>query len=321
MVQNTRTTAAPKGSALVAFLFFTLFVAGAPVAIRMTYAELAPFSMAALRFGLAALILWGIVLYKHIPLPRGRALAGALLYGALTVGLAFLFINWGLVATPAGRASILMATIQLLSVFLSALHGVERITRRGLLGASLAVAGIAVTAASPANGQASLPHMAAILMGAGLSAEGGVLVKWFPPSPVVVTNAIGVTVGGAILGVASLVAGEAWMVPVHARTWAALAYLVLPVSVGAFLLYLHVVHAWSPTAASYGFVVSPLVTIVAASVLAGEEIAPKFLAGAVLVLAGAVVGALLPARATPAPSPASPDPCHDTEGRLIPDCG
>ena len=211
-----------------------------------------------------------------------------------------------------------MATIPLLSVFLSALHGVERITRRGLLGASLAVAGIAVTAASPANGQASLPHMAAILMGAGLSAEGGVLVKWFPPSPVVVTNAIGVTVGGAILGVASLAAGEAWMVPVQARTWAALAYLVLPVSVGAFLLYLHVVHAWSPTAASYGFVVSPLVTIVAASVLAGEEIAPKFLAGAVLVLAGAVVGALLPARAAPAPSP---DPCHDTEGRLIPDCG
>ena len=217
MVQNTRTTAAPKGSALVAFLFFTLFVAGAPVAIRMTYAELAPFSMAALRFGLAALILWGIVLYKHIPLPRGRALAGALLYGALTVGLAFLFINWGLVATPAGRASILMATIPLLSVFLSALHGVERITRRGLLGASLAVAGIAVTAASPANGQASLPHMAAILMGAGLSAEGGVLVKWFPPSPVVVTNAIAVTVGGAILGIASLAAGEAWIVPAQAR--------------------------------------------------------------------------------------------------------
>jgi len=317
-VQNTRPlAAAPKTSALVALLLLTLLLAGAPLAIRMTYAELAPFWTAALRVMLAAPILWGIVIYKRIPLPRGRALMGAVLYGALTVGLAFLFINWGLVATPAGRASILMSTVPLMSVFLSALHGVERITRRGLLGASLALVGITLTAANPAAEQSSLPHMAALLVGAALSAEGGVLVKRFPPSPVIMTNAIAVTVGGAILGVASLAAGEAWIIPVQARTWAALAYLVIPLSVGAFLLYLHVVHAWSATGASYGFVVSPLVTIAAASVLAGEEIAPKFLSGAVLVLAGAVVGALLPAKARHA---ALPDRCYDAEGRLIPDC-
>lgn len=306
----------PDRSVLIAFLLFILVSGGASVAIRITYQELAPFWAGASRFFLGALILWGLVLYKRLPLPRGRALAGAVLFGALTVGLAFMLVAWGLVETPASRYQILMATLPLLTLFLSSVQGIESITRRGVLGALLAVAGILVTVGGSSTAEMSLPHIAAILLAAVCLAEGGVLIKKFPPNPPIMTNAIGMTVGGFILGIASLVRGETWSIPTLTSTWIAYIYLVIFMTVIAFLLYLFVLGKWSASGTSYGFVLIPLVTIVVASSLMGEKITWNFLAGAGLVLVGVLVGALLPARKKPAPV----EECKDRSGKVLPRC-
>ena len=113
--QNSTRSGLPERSVLVAFLLFIVVGGGASVAIRATYAEMAPFWAAASRFVLGALAMWTIAFFRRIPLPKGQALVGALLFGTLTVGLAFLLISWGLVATPASRYQILMATVPLRS--------------------------------------------------------------------------------------------------------------------------------------------------------------------------------------------------------------
>jgi drug/metabolite transporter (DMT)-like permease len=313
---NQARSDSPDRSVLIAFVLFIIVGGGASVAIRITYAELAPFWAAASRFILAALVFWAIAFFKRIPLPKGRALLGALLFGTLTVGLAFLLISWGLVATPASRFEILMATVPLLTVFLSSLHGIEAISVRGVLGSILAVGGIAITFGGPSTSELSLPHVAAILLAAVFIAEGGVLIKKFPPNPPIMTNAIGMTVGGFILGLASLVSGEKWTIPTLTSTWIAFIYLVIFVTIVAFLLYMFVLSKWSASRTSYGFVLVPLVTIVVAASVVREEITWNFLVGAGFVLAGVLVGALLPSKT----KHVAAEECKDRSGQVLPRC-
>jgi drug/metabolite transporter (DMT)-like permease len=315
-VQSVATTRVPERPVLLAFFLFILVGGGASVAIRITYAELAPFWAAASRFALAAIVFWLLVYFQKLRLPKGRALLGAVIFGTVTVGLAFVLIAWGLVATPASLYQILMALVPLLTLFLSALHGVESITTRGILGSLLAVVGIAITVGGATSVQLSLPHIVAILVAAAFMAEGGVLIKKFPPNPPIMTNAIGMTVGALILGVVSLFSREPWVLPTQTNTIVAFIYLTFFVTILAFMLYMFVLGKWTASGTSYGFVIVPLVTIVVAATIAGETITINFLLGAVFVLAGVFVGALLPSRT----KPAEIEECKDRSGQVLPRC-
>jgi drug/metabolite transporter (DMT)-like permease len=290
---------------LAAFVLFVVLAGGASVAVRITYGELAPFYSGAARFAFAAVIFWILVFIRKIPIPRGKALLGAALFGTLSVGLAFTFIAWGLVATPASTYQVLMALVPLLTLFFAYFHGVERIRWQGLLGSLLAVGGIAVVVGGGSRGQLSLPHVLAIIAGAACLSEAGVIAKKFPRSHPLATNAIAMTIGAVLLSTVSLITGEAWIIPSQVDTWLAFGYLTIFVTFVVFLTYLYILGRWTASGASYGFVLTPLVTIVVASSLAGEQITLSFVAGGVLVLAGVLVGALLPSRP---PKPPEPEP-------------
>ncbi len=307
----------PDRRVLIAFMVFILVGGGASVAIRITYDEMAPFWSAASRFGLAAIAFWSLVAIRRLSLPRGRALIGAVLFGLLTVGFAFALIGWGLTETPASVYQVLMALIPLVTLFLSYFQGVEAITPRGIAGSVLAVAGIGVTVAGVDGSGLSFPHIAAILVAAVFVAQGGVLIKKFPPSPPVMTNAIAMTTGTLVLGLVSMVRGEAWTIPTQTDTWIAFLYLVVMVTVVAFLLYVFVLEEWTASGASYGFVLIPLVTVVVAATVAGEAITPAFLAGTALVLAGVYVGALMPTHT----KQEQLWQCHDHSGGVLHRCG
>ena len=315
-VQSSAITTLPNRNVLVAFLFFILVGGGASVAIRITYGELAPFWAATARFMLGAIIFWVIVAVRKLRVPRGRALLGAMIFGALTVGFAFLLIAWALVVIPASLYQILMAMVPLLTLFLSALHGVESITGRGIFGGFLAILGILVTVGGTSSVNISWPHILAIIVAAVFMAEGGVLIKKFPPNPPVITNAIAMTTGAIILGSASIVTGEQWTFPTQSNTLLAFVYLVVFVTVLAFMLYMFVLGNWTASGTSYGFVLVPLVTIVVAATIAGEEISLNFLGGALLVLAGVFIAALLPSKT----KPAEVEECKDRAGQVLPRC-
>jgi drug/metabolite transporter (DMT)-like permease len=99
----------------------------------------------------------------------------------------------------------------------------------------------------------------------------------------------------------SVLAAAPRLLPQHATTWAAVAYLVVVGSVVVFVLYLVVLRYWAASRAAYGFVLIPFVTVVLSAWLDDEPLRAGLLLGGLLVLAGVYVGALRPTRRLPTP--------------------
>jgi drug/metabolite transporter (DMT)-like permease len=293
VVSSEANMGVPDRITLLAFVLMVLAGGGASVAIRFTYVELPPFWSGTARFFVGALMFWTLMVLRKIKVPQGKALLGAILFGALSVGGAFILIAWGLVKTPASLYQVLMALVPLLTLFLAYVHGLESISRRGILGSLLALVGIAIALGGATGIELSVPHVFAIIAAAGFMAEAGVVAKKFPRNHPIATSAISMTVGAIMLGAVSLFAGERWVIPSQLETWIAFGYLILFVNLVTFLLYLFILDRWTASGTSYGFVVIPLVTVVVAATLAGEQITWNFILGGILVLSGVLFGALL----------------------------
>src|SRR5690349_17836185 len=105
---------ADNSIALAAFLGSALFAGGNAVGIRFSNRELAPLWGGCLRFALATVILLVVAAVLRPRFPRGRALAGAALFGVLTVGVSF-----ALQRLHAGFAQTLLALVPLATLLLA----------------------------------------------------------------------------------------------------------------------------------------------------------------------------------------------------------
>jgi drug/metabolite transporter (DMT)-like permease len=283
----------------LAFSALVLLGGSNAVAVRFSNLELAPFWGAATRFLVAALIFWIILVARRVSLPRGRALIGTLLYGAIAIGASYAFVYWGILNVQASLAVIILALGPLLTMFFAIAHRLEPFRWRGLAGALIALAGIILAVGRELGRSVPIPSLVALVVGAACIAEGSVVFKLFPKTNPVATNAIATTTGGSILILASVFAGEQRSLPTTQATWAAFTYLVLVGSVLLFYLYLFILSRWTASATSYSFLLFPIATVLIAAWLAHESVTLAFVLGGVIVLFGVWVGALSKPR-TPA---------------------
>lgn len=262
------------------------------VAVRFSNAELAPYWGAAIRFLPAGLLFLVVMLIQRIPFPSGASLRGAAIYGALNFGLGYALLYFGLVEAPAGTAAVVLATVPLFTLGLVALHGLEPFSARGLVGALIALGGVALVFRDQLSANVPFLSLLAILGGAIVAAESGVVAKGMPRMHPVATNAVGMLVGAALLFAMSVAAGEARTIPRASETVLALVYLILIGAIGLFWLFLAMLRRWTASASSYALVVMPVVAVALGAALRGEAMTPVFLVGAALVAVGVYVGAL-----------------------------
>lgn len=296
--------------ALACFVAGALLAGGNGVSIRFSNRELPPLWGAGLRFSLAAALLLVIMAVLRLPFPRGRALTGALLYGALNFGAAFALAYYALVRLHAGLGQTLLALVPLATLLLAVTQRQERLRLAAVIGTLLALAGVAVISQGPMAASVPLGSLLAAVASAVCIAQAAVLVRRFPIVHPVTMNAVGMTTGAVLLVAGSVLAGEARLLPQRATTWAAVAYLVVVGSVVVFVLYLVVLRYWAASRAAYAFVLIPFVTVVLSAWLDNEPLGPGLLLGGLLVLAGVYVGALRPTDHRPRPA-GSPLPADD----------
>jgi drug/metabolite transporter (DMT)-like permease len=285
-------------TALAAFIAMSVLAGGNAVAIRFSNRELDPFWGAGLRFALATALLAAVMAILRIRLPRGRALTGAVLYGALGIGGAFALAYYGLVHIHAGLGQTLLAIVPLATLFLAVLQGQERLRLGAVVGGLLALAGIAVMSNASLAEDIPASSLLAVLGGALCFAQAAVLVRRFPPVHPVAMNAVGMGTGAALLLAGAVVARDAIEVPRQAETWLAIGYLVPVGSVLVFVLYVVVLQHWEASRAAYEFVLIPVFTVALSTWLDDEPLGLALLFGGPLVLIGVYVGALRRANAT-----------------------
>jgi drug/metabolite transporter (DMT)-like permease len=275
-----------------AFVLGAILAGGNGVAIRFSNRELDPLWGAALRFCLAAVLFAALFVAFRLALPRGRALAGAILFGVLQFAATYALAYYALVELHAGFGQVLLALVPLMTLLLAVAQRQERLHAAALIGTLLALVGVAVMSRAPLRDSLPVLSVLAALGSALCFAQAAVLVRRLPPVHPVTMNAVGTVAGAAVLVPAAFLAGDSLELPERAATWAAVWYLVTLGSVGVFLLYLFVLGRWVASRAAYSFVLIPIVTVLLSAWLDDEPVGWGLVVGGALVLSGVYVGAL-----------------------------
>ena len=302
MAADTPGPTRPDGIALLLFVLCVLLGSGNFLAVRFSNLELPPLWGAGLRFAFAAAGFVLLALATRRPWPRGAMLVRTVVFGLLNFGLFFALMYWSLLHVTAGVATIVLASVPLATLALAVLQGLERFAARALVGAVAALFGIGWIAFSP--GALDVPLLPLLaLFGATLTVGQSIILgKRVSANHPAITNAVAMSSGAALLLAASLAAGETWSWPTLPEARWALLYLVALGSMGLFALTLLLIRRWTPSAASYAFVVIPVTTMLLEAWIAGVPLTTTGLVGAALVMVGVWYGALAPA-ARPRPAP------------------
>jgi drug/metabolite transporter (DMT)-like permease len=268
---------------------FCLLWASAFSVAKLAIADCPPLLLLTMRFLLAGVFVLGAAVVTGVPLRLGRR--ELLLFAALGVAnqAAYLGLSYvGLQSISSGLAAMVISANPVLVAVMASAFLCERMTWRKTFGLALGVAGVAFVVESRVAIGADHATGIAFTLAARVSLVAGtILFKRVAPSG-------GLWVGN---GVQSLAAGLAILpfalglermgdiVP----SWhllAALAYLVLLVSVFAYLLWFQMLRVSGATAASsYHFLMPPL-GLLFGWLLLGEQVALTDLIGIVPVALG-----------------------------------
>lgn len=278
--------------------FFTVAVLGGlnAIAVKVQVHELDPFWSAGSRFVAAGVLLVLIVLATQRAFPRGASLRGAAIYGALAFSAPFGLIYPALRQVPAATTMVFIALVPLETFFLAIFVRQEAFKFQGLIGAIVSAGGVLLVVSDQLGAAVPLAPMLLILVGTVFIAISAILLKSIPRADPYATNAVAMLVGGVILLIVSVAAGDAWAIPSLPETWVASAYLVVLGSIALFGLYLFALRRWTASAVSYTTLLMPLVTLPVASILFDEPITLPFLVGAAVAIIGIYVGAFMPVR-------------------------
>ena len=281
----------PDRTTQLAFVFLVLLGGSNAVFVRFSNLELPPFWGAAIRFATAALIFWIIVAVRRINVPRGRALICVLLFGILANGLNYAFLYYALVEIKAGLLMVVTAFVPLLTFMFALAHGQESFRWRGMVGALIAIGGIVLALGGSLGTGVPMASLAALILSVFFLAEAPVVLKLFPTSHPMATNAVAVTTGAILVLIISLIVGEERALPTASESLMSLIYLVLLGTVVLFYLYLRVLSSWTASRTNYAFLLFPVITVTLAALLLGEQVTVALLVGGVIVLVGVWVGA------------------------------
>lgn len=272
------------------FVTITLVWGSTWLAIKIGLESVPPVFGVALRFTVAAGVLWLIQSFRGERLPWNReTLPMYLLLGASSFSIPFVLVYWGEQYVGSGLASILFATYPfVVAGFSHFLLPGERLTAWKLGGTVLGFAGIVVIFWTDlATGAGRIPGMAAIVLSTVLQGFSLVVVKkrgtGIPPVQLTLG---GMTVSLAILWLMALAFEEFSAVRFDAAGVGSILYLGTFGSVLTFVVYYWLLRRVEALFLSLTALITPILAVVLGAIVLDEVLGSRVFAGAAMVLLG-----------------------------------
>lgn len=289
---HRRTWKTLSAFAIIYFVWGSTFLA-----IRVGVREVPPFLLAAMRFLVAGLVLYGWTIARGERAPSKRQWASISLLAFLIFVVDYGLLFWAEQRVPSGLAAVMMATIPAFMALSEIIFlGTQRITVRLGLALLIGLSGVAVLVSRSLNlGGAPIDRLGAVaLIVASMSwsvASAFARMLPLPPSKVMSSGAQ-MLAGGVFLAFASLALGE--FRNFHASTvsrgaWLSLLYLIIAGSIIGFTAYVWLLHHESPTKVGTYAYVNPVVAVLVGYFLGGEALGMRTILGTLFVLISVVV--------------------------------
>ena len=266
-------------------------------AIRVGVREVPPFLLAAMRFLIAGVALYGWTRARGERAPSRREWMGVALVAFLIFVGDYGLVFWAEQRVASGLAAVMMATIPAFMALAEILIlGTQRLTVRLVAALLIGLGGVGVLVSRSLDlGGAPIDRVGALaLIVAAVSwSIASALTRRLPmPGSKVVSSGAQMLAGGVFLTVISCVLGEYRNFHagnVSRGAWIALVYLIVAGSIIAFTAYVWLLHHESPTKVGTYAYVNPVVAVVLGYFLGGEELGLRTILGTVFVLVSVVV--------------------------------
>ncbi len=291
--------------------------------IAIAVQTIPPFLMAAARFFLAGsvLLIWSLIREgRGFRWPTLREWRDSAIIGSLLLGGGMGMVAYGEQSVPSGIAALMVAMMPVWVAVLGRIFLGIRLPRLAVVGIVIGFAGVLIligpTLSGDADGFDALGLAALVVSpiawssGSLFSAQRAEL----PRQPLVATGAQ-MVLGGVTLALMAVLAGEFGRLDpgaISVDSIIAFGYLTIAGSLVAFTAYGYLLRvAPLPLVSTYAYV-NPVVAVILGAVILHEPIAPATaVAGAIIVVA---VALLVTARGRiPSARPADPSPEHDPE--------
>lgn len=275
-------------------LCLALIWGGSFLAIAIALREVGFFTSVLHRVGWAALILWGVVWWRGIALPRAPRIWGAfLVMGLLNNVFPFSLMAWGQLHIESGLTAILNAATAIFGALTAALFlRDERLTRRRAAGVGLGFLGTVTVIGPSALSGFDIRDLAqlAVLGGALSYALASVWARHSLTGLAPELAAAGMLTGSTLFILPlSLWADGLPRLDLAPATWGAIAYYAAAATAGAYLLYYRVLAMAGAANLMLVTLIIPIIAVLLGALVLGEALSPASFAGFLLIGLGLLV--------------------------------
>jgi drug/metabolite transporter (DMT)-like permease len=294
----------PTWKTLLAFAIIYFVWGSTFLAIRTGVREVPPLVLAAMRFSVAGVVLFGWVLARGERAPTAREWRSASLLGLVIFVFDYGLLFWAEQRVPSGIAAVMLATIPVFMALCEIIFlRTQRLTIRLAAALLIGLGGVGVLMSHTLNlGGAPIDKLGAMaLIVASISwSIASVLARKLPlPDSKVMSSRAQMLSGGILLAIAAGAFGEFrdfHPLAVSRGAWLALLYVIAAGSIIGFTAYVWLLHHESPTKVGTYAYVNPIVAVLVGYFLGGEALTARTILGSFLVLISVIVITTTPAK-------------------------